>query len=103
MKLKNELLVKPFYSVPQLARLIGYSSQGARKFLFKLNLPIHLVGNRYIVYLTDLQSYCPQLYNSILESQNINNLINKEVIEDNDTLLQEQFYRSEKDIYLDDQ
>lgn len=93
--------VKPFYGVPEIARMIGYSSQGARKFLFKLNLPIFLIGNRYVIYLVDLQSYTPALYNSILESQNINALINKPEIEDEDHVSQDQFYRSEKDIFLD--
>jgi hypothetical protein len=96
----QELKIRPFYTVPQLAKMIGYSSQGARKFLFKLNLPINLVGNRYIVYLTDLQSYTPQFYNSILEAQNLNSLINKDIIEDNDVAMQEQFYRCEKDQFL---
>ena len=87
----NNQVVRCFYTVPQLAKMIGYSSQGARKFLFKLNLPIHLVGNRYIVYLTDLQSYTPELYNSILEANNINALIKKETLEDNDSFVKNQF------------
>lgn len=97
----DKLTVKPFYGIPEIARMIGYSSQGARKFLFKLSIPIHMVGNRYLVYLVDLQSYTPALYNSILESQNINALINKPEIEDEDHVSQDQFYRSEKDIFLD--
>ena len=89
--MKKPQQIKVFYTVPELARLIGYSSQGARKFLFKLNLPITLVGNRYIVYLTDLQSYCPTLYNSIMEAQNLNALIDEDSIKNNDTAMKEQF------------
>jgi len=89
--MKKQQQIKVFYTVPELARLIGYSSQGARKFLFKLNLPITLVGNRYIVYLTDLQSYCPTLYNSIMEAQNLNSMIDNDTVKDNDTAMKEQF------------
>ena len=100
--LVDDSIVKPMYSIPQLAKLIHYSSQGARQFLFKLNLPIHLVGSRYIVYLTDLQTYTPELYNSILEAANINSINEQnEIIEDNESFMKEQFYSQENKFIKD--
>lgn len=74
--MKNKKLsIKPFLSVPDIARMMNYTSAGARKFLFKLNLPIHLVGCRYIVYLSDLQTFTPDFYASLLEANNLNYII----------------------------
>ena len=76
--MKNKKLsIKPYFTVPEIARAIGYTSAGARKFLFKLNLPIHLVGCRYIVYLSDLQNYTPDFFASLLEANNLNEIIKK--------------------------
>lgn len=76
--MKNKKLpIRPFYTVPNIAKIMGYTSAGARKFLFRMNLPIHLIGKRYVVFLTDLQLYCPEFYSSILESNNLNDIIDK--------------------------
>jgi len=91
MQKTNKPLIRAFYSIPELARMINYSSQGARKLFFKMNIPITLLGSRYIIFLTDLQSFAPSLYNSILEAQNLNSMISPKVERDNEAAIKEQF------------
>lgn len=79
-KVKVTPKVKPFYTVPEIAKMIGYTSAGARKFLMKLSLPITLIGKRYVVYLSDLQNYTPEFFNSIMESKNLNDILNSKPI-----------------------
>lgn len=68
--------VKPFYTSAQLAKYIGYkSTHGTRSFMKRLGVPVHLVGFKYIYYLSDMQIYSPELFASILESRQINKQI----------------------------
>lgn len=84
MKKNNGPIIKPFYLISDIAKYIGYTSKGTRGFIMRLNIPIHLIGNRYIIYLCDLQNYTPELYNSILESENLNCIIKQKQKEDED-------------------
>lgn len=89
--------IKPFYTVAELAPVLNYkSNKGCRQFLLKLSLPLHLVGKRYIVYLSDIQNHQPELYDSILEANNLKMLIKKQeelpISQDNES--PGQFYSS---------
>ena len=57
--------------------LLGYKSpQGCRVFLLKLNIRSFLIGKKYVLYLSDLQENCPELVQSIIAAEQINNFIN---------------------------
>jgi hypothetical protein len=62
-------LVKPFYTMRDMAEFLGYNTPGVRKVLFKMHIPISMLNERYIVYLSDLQTEQPKLYASILEAE----------------------------------
>lgn len=62
--------------------MIGYSVDGARKFMNRLGVPTNYVGNKCIYYLSDLQTYAPELYASILEANNLNQLIKRQEKDD---------------------
>lgn len=69
------LPIQPVYSISEMAKFLNYkTSDGCRKFLYKLNLPINLVGGKLIIYLTDLQTYTPNLFNSILECNSLRSI-----------------------------
>lgn len=63
--------IQPFYSIADIAELMGYSKNGARKFINNLNIPINKVGNKHIIYLSDLRNNTPEFYYSLLEANNL--------------------------------
>lgn len=75
------ILIKPMYTIKELAKLIGYSANGCRQFFLRNKVPLHLNGNRYFLYLSDLQDYMPDLYRSILEANNLKSLAEQEKTE----------------------
>jgi hypothetical protein len=67
--------VYPFYSLSELANLIGYTRQGAYDLLIKnFNIPYHLINSKYIFYISELQSSNISLYESIIHSIQLNKL-----------------------------
>jgi hypothetical protein len=70
--------IKPFYTVRDFAKILNYTNDGARKFLFRLNIPIHLIGNKFIIYISDLQNHAPEFYASIVEAASINAMLDEE-------------------------
>lgn len=70
-KVRQPFEIKAFYTMADMAKYMGYSRKGARCFLQKLNINIYYVGNRALVYLTDLQSQAPELFNSLLEASSL--------------------------------
>jgi hypothetical protein len=62
----QQLQPKVFYTVRDIADCLGYTKPGARKFLLRLNIPIQYIGNKLVIYLSDIQSYQPDLYASIM-------------------------------------
>lgn len=83
-------IIYPFYTTEEIRRLIGYKSQyGARSFLIKLGIPFHMIGKKYIYYLSDIQTQAPELFASILEANNLNALISRPI--DEETFITEQF------------
>lgn len=84
--------VYPFYSIKELSGYIGLSVSGTRRFLYRLNVPCHLHGKKILVYLCDMQTHCPELYNSILEANQLNAMIERsKAVEDEDLHVKEQF------------
>lgn len=64
--------VKPIYSLSDICKIINKkSNRSAIAFLEAQGIPMNLIGNKYIVYLTDIQIHAPNLYSSILETHNI--------------------------------
>lgn len=85
-------IIKPFYTSSEIASFIGYTAKGTRGLLFKMNIPLHLIGNKFVVFLSDLQTHAPEFYSSILEANNLNSIINKNSpVEDEDEYTQNQF------------
>lgn len=62
---------RPFYTVAELASIIGRHRNNTRNLLVKLNVPITYIGGRYIIYHNCLRTYAPDLYYSIMEVQHI--------------------------------
>ena len=90
MKPITKFEIKSFYTMQDMASYLGYSRKGARGFITKLNVPIFYIGNRAVIYLTDLQSHCPEFFSSLLEAANLNSLIS-ESVEDVDQFQKAQF------------
>lgn len=79
------------YSISEMKDVFGFKShEAAREMCKKLGVPLHLFGNKYLIYLTDIQLYAPQLYASMLECNNIQS-IKEENHEYDLSLLKEQF------------
>lgn len=86
--------VMPFYTVREIMQFIGYNTvHGTRYFLFKLNVPMHFLGKKYIIYLSDLQTHAPELFASILEANNLNRLVQEHepAVQDEDEYMTNQF------------
>lgn len=72
IKLRERFNIKPFYTTAELKTIIGYKThEGATRFLEKLHIPKNLVGKVNIWYLSDIQTYAPELFSSILECANL--------------------------------
>jgi hypothetical protein len=85
------IAIKPFYSIRDLTGFLGYkTTDGCRRFLYRLGLPISLVGGKLIVYLVDLQTYTPNLWNSILECNNLRSIQQQQI--DDDNVISGQFF-----------
>ncbi len=68
--------IKPFYTTSDLKVLIKYkTNDGCRNFLNRLNIPKKLLGKTYYYFLSDIQTYCPELFASICEAANLTNLM----------------------------
>ena len=73
---KSTFVIRPFYTSPQLMKLIHYkTAQGTQSLLESLNIPCHLIGRKRIYFLSDISLYCPALYSSILEAANLSNML----------------------------
>jgi hypothetical protein len=65
--------VRPFYTVSQLMKMMHYKSkQGCANALASLNIPHSLIGRKKVYFLSDIQTYCPPLFNSITEANQLN-------------------------------
>lgn len=82
--------IYPFYSVQELATLMGYKLTQTRKVLLeKLKVPGTKIGNKWIFYLTDIKTCAPALFDSILEANHLNRLLtplNQEASEETEDL-----------------
>jgi len=67
------LNVKPIYTVPELARMMGISRQRAARLLARAKVPIH-VGMPGIVYLSDIKACAPEIWTSLEEAAHIRSL-----------------------------
>lgn len=82
-RVRQNFAIKPFYTSDELRRLIGYkTNHAARAFLQKLNIPCHVVGRKYIWYLSDIQTYCPELFSSLCEAANLKSLLAEQPVLD---------------------
>ena len=68
--------IKPIYSTTQLRILFGFKkSEQAKKFLLKLNIPFYNTNKKDYWMLSDIKTHCPSLFDSILESVGLNQMI----------------------------
>lgn len=75
---KNNIktIVKPFYTLSELANIFGCSHQSLylKHYRKTSALPIKKFGSVNVVYLSDLKESCPDLYESLSSSAFINSL-----------------------------
>lgn len=69
----NTTVVTPFYTITQLSKIIGYSREGTRRYVKRLSIPLHYTGNKTIIYLSDLSTYAPELYASLVQVEQLRN------------------------------
>lgn len=81
-KIRNVRHIKPFYVVSDFSEMFEMSRLGTRKMLYRINLPFVYVGRRMIFYLSDIRTHSPALFASILEANQLNELIQLETKED---------------------
>ncbi len=74
--------IKPFYVVADFSEMFEMSRLGTRKMLYRIQLPFVYVGRRMIFYLSDIRTHSPALFASILEANQLNELIHQESQED---------------------
>jgi len=67
--------LKLVYRISDFAKLLGMSQKGAREWLQRVGVPMHLLGKCYYIYSCDLQENFPKLYNSLMlmEMAHLNN------------------------------
>jgi hypothetical protein len=87
----SDFVIKPVYTTTELKNLLGFKkSENTKKFLTKLNVPCQTTGKKDFWMLSDIKSYCPSLFDSILESVGLNSMIAKKPSMEVD----EEFYSS---------
>lgn len=77
--LRQEFAIKPFYTTTEIRNLIGYNgNQVTKAFLIRMNIPCNSAGGKKdIWYLSDIQTYSPDFFNSLCEASSLNSLVNK--------------------------
>ncbi len=70
--------IKPFYTVTDFAKIFGMSRLGTRNMLYRMKLPFVYVGRRIIFYLSDVRDNNPNLFSSILEANQLNEIIKEQ-------------------------
>jgi len=72
--------IKPFYTIKELSIIINKSTTYIyRNFVQRNILPYTYFSNILIIYLSDIQRYMPDLYDSMIISLNINNFSKKQI------------------------
>lgn len=62
--------VKPIYTVPELARMLGISRFRATTLLRRVGVPIQ-PGDPRMVYLSDIKACAPEIWTSMEEAAHI--------------------------------
>lgn len=66
-------MIKAIYYIKDLMPLMGYkSANGMRKFLLQMNVKCTYIGKKYVVMLSDIQSTMPELVESIVQAEMLN-------------------------------
>lgn len=68
--------LKPFFSMPEIAEVLGVHRSRAKAKLLLMHIPVNLIGRSNVVYLSAIQLNNPDFYLSLLEyiSQNTTSL-----------------------------
>jgi hypothetical protein len=66
--------MKVFYTLRQLESILDRKRNALIHYLDSNNIPYSLSGNKYIVYLSDIETSCPQLFNSIQLQETYQNI-----------------------------
>jgi hypothetical protein len=85
----KKTVIKPFYTTTELRIIIGYkSNHGTRYFLSNLGISYKVIGKNHYYFLSNIQEQCPELYLSICEASNLNEL------KQNSLTVDDNFYNS---------
>jgi hypothetical protein len=71
---KNAMVIKPFYTIKEIAALLGTSHTALylKHYRKTIDIPFSKLGTINVVYISDLKEKFPELYNSICESVFVN-------------------------------
>lgn len=64
------IAIKPIYTVPELARMMGMSRQRAFRLLTRVGVPIQS-GDPRTVYLSDIKAMAPDVWSSMEEAAHL--------------------------------
>lgn len=64
--------MKVFYSIAELSKILKISRHRTKALVLGLGVPMQLVGNRYLVFYSDISLYAPVLIASIIECEALN-------------------------------
>lgn len=72
MKKKKIRSTQVYYTTCDLAFLLKKNRKSIFKFMGNLGVPSHFIGGKNIYFLSDIQTYCPELLLSIKEVEHMN-------------------------------
>lgn len=75
---KRSKFVKPFFTVTELSQIFGMSRYGTRLMLYRMCMPYTYVGSKMIFMLSDIRDHSPALWASILEANQLNDLLKQQ-------------------------
>jgi len=73
-----EFIIKPMYTTTELRKLLHFKSNvGAKRFLQRLHVPCETTGQKDFWMLSEIKNHCPSLFDSIVESVGLNDMLSK--------------------------
>lgn len=72
-------MIKPYYTVADLAKMHNVTTKGMREMIKRMNIDYTYINDRLIIYLSDIQLQQPTFYASLLLCARENARINQAV------------------------